>query len=393
MYIVLYVCIHINSSTPYGNGISYDDFKRYRINSSMSIREEKIKHIKALDDYATRYNHLSREELFEVILSNSDPVIEEYLQHRTYDMKRFYTTLSEYSGLSFEDCEEGYHYIIHPLTKLPCMKYELDLLDIFGISIGRFNDLFPDETIRVALWVTKRIGESSSSVGSDGLTSYERTAEGRVKTLNQVGEDGKTGQQRLIEKTRNTHKTTIDEYGRDGYQRVADISRPKSMESSNERIRQTDFERYERIVEFLLNKLRPMFKDNGLIYGRSTAENLANENCHQIDHKYSIAAGYENNISPLCIAHMNNLEVLTAKENFDKRNSCSITIDELASMNGMTIEEMEDEYKRIMAVIDRQISEGEFSTTMNTLIEAGHDIAVKVRPYNDFYREYGNDTE
>jgi len=50
---------------------------------------------------------------------------------------------------------------------------------------------------------------------------------------------------------------------------------------------------------------------------------------YQLDHKYSVYAGFKNNILPYIIGNIENLEMLTWEENNKKRITCSITIEEL----------------------------------------------------------------
>lgn len=50
---------------------------------------------------------------------------------------------------------------------------------------------------------------------------------------------------------------------------------------------------------------------------------------HELDHMCSINYGYNNNIAPEIIASCSNLQVITAKTNNNKRDQCTITIDDL----------------------------------------------------------------
>ena len=50
---------------------------------------------------------------------------------------------------------------------------------------------------------------------------------------------------------------------------------------------------------------------------------------YHLDHKYSIAEGFKNNIPTHIIASIHNLEFIPFKENCSKRDKCSITIEEL----------------------------------------------------------------
>lgn len=50
---------------------------------------------------------------------------------------------------------------------------------------------------------------------------------------------------------------------------------------------------------------------------------------YHLDHKFSISEGFKNNISPIIIGDIKNLEFIPWEENLKKRTKCSITIKEL----------------------------------------------------------------
>ena len=54
-----------------------------------------------------------------------------------------------------------------------------------------------------------------------------------------------------------------------------------------------------------------------------------NADAYHLDHKYSICAGYLNNIPPSIIGNIANLEMLPALDNIRKRTNCSISLDDL----------------------------------------------------------------
>ena len=53
------------------------------------------------------------------------------------------------------------------------------------------------------------------------------------------------------------------------------------------------------------------------------------DGAYQLDHKYSISEGFNNNILPEIIGGIKNLEFIPWEENIKKRTKCSITINEL----------------------------------------------------------------
>ena len=119
-----------------------------------------------------------------------------------------------------------------------------------------------------------------------------------VKTLNEI--DPETGKRRydmLGEKTRNTHMNNVDEYGMNGYQRIAKDAIVKSTQTKMDnglvtkaRLAMTVKERYERIIEHLIRNIKAdgcIAEDVKLGVMYSGSENM------QIDHKYSISTGFK----------------------------------------------------------------------------------------------------
>jgi len=87
------------------------------------------------------------------------------------------------------------------------------------------------------------------------------------------------------------------------------------------------WEQYHFLVWSYSEKNYLKFKDiiNPNNYKRS-------KNFH-LDHKYSISEGFKNNIDPLIIGGVNNLQIISAKENLSKGVKCSININELENVN------------------------------------------------------------
>jgi hypothetical protein len=50
---------------------------------------------------------------------------------------------------------------------------------------------------------------------------------------------------------------------------------------------------------------------------------------YSLDHKFSVQAGFKNNIPPYIIGNICNLEFIPSKDNSSKREACSISLDEL----------------------------------------------------------------
>jgi hypothetical protein len=50
---------------------------------------------------------------------------------------------------------------------------------------------------------------------------------------------------------------------------------------------------------------------------------------YHLDHKYSVAEGFKNNVPPTILGNINNLEFLYCRDNCKKNTKCSITLEEL----------------------------------------------------------------
>lgn len=59
-----------------------------------------------------------------------------------------------------------------------------------------------------------------------------------------------------------------------------------------------------------------------------------NKHGYDADHKFSIVAGFKNNVDPLIISHWKNLEIIKHKENSSKNSKCSLTLEELLTLIG-----------------------------------------------------------
>lgn len=53
---------------------------------------------------------------------------------------------------------------------------------------------------------------------------------------------------------------------------------------------------------------------------------------YQIDHRYSVIEGFKNGIDPNIIGHITNLQMLPWRDNLKKKGSCSISLEELTSL-------------------------------------------------------------
>ncbi len=152
---------------------------------------------------------------------------------------------------------------------------------------------------------------------------------------NIIDENGKSNYEKRYEKIhlkRNTNdlskmrietiKRMKNEIGEDGLSKF-DIRVNKWLSNMIEKGHFTDptknktFKSYRNRVSALTRKT---LKNNNIIINYLT---------HEIDHKYSVKEGFNNNVSIEIICHISNLEILPITENRKKQSKCSITLEEL----------------------------------------------------------------
>lgn len=197
----------------------------------------------------------------------------------------------------------------------------------------------------------------------------------KMETMKQVGEDGLTGIQRAGQKSRESHMNNVDEYGMNGYNRIASKAIKKGNQTKKEKgiNNQTNdytsaFGRYERIVEFMLRHI----KEDGCIPSNTIlVRNNSKEEGFQIDHKYSIAEGFKQNVSPLVIGSVYNCQILSWQENMKKGDSCHISLKELLKLTGYSYSESVDEYDAIMDIIEEDAKNNEVHSTVDVLERCG----------------------
>jgi hypothetical protein len=97
----------------------------------------------------------------------------------------------------------------------------------------------------------------------------------------------------------------------------------KTKRQNRLKLNLSDIDLYYRLVYSYTNKNELTQLDNFEKRGRTGVHS------YHLDHKYSIRSGFENNILPMYIGNINNLEMLLCFENNSKGKKCSITEVEL----------------------------------------------------------------
>ena len=132
-------------------------------------------------------------------------------------------------------------------------------------------------------------------------------------------------QQEITAKMIHTKRNNKDEFGLDIYQRTAIKTAMTRFGQYLGNENKTDFQLYQYYVNKCTNsqnisKLRDFEKRAA--YG-------ASQDPYQLDHKFSIACGFLENIPPYIIGNIVNLEMLPSRANNSKGAKCSISKEQL----------------------------------------------------------------
>lgn len=206
------------------------------------------------------------------------------------------------------------------------------------------------------------------------MTVVEVNIMRKMETMRKVDEDGLTGIQKAGMKTREAHMNNIDEYGMNGYQRIASNAIVKSnlTKIANGQVAEATlennvFQRYERIIEDLLRNI----KTDGCIPSNVIlVRNNSKVDGYQIDHIYSLAEGFKNSVSPLLIGSVLNCQLLPWRENLAKSNNCHITLEELYLKSGYNEQISQNEYNQIITVLQDDLDNKVPHSTLSVLERA-----------------------
>ena len=260
---------------------------------------------------------------------------------------------------------EGCDYVVCPISKerLSIIKNNY-ITNILGMCVENYPD--------VARACEKRRENIKSGLQkidpATGLTNYEKRQIKARKILSQKDQHGVSGYKKKGEKTRATHMSKIDEFGRNGYARIASkaiikgnltkadkgiISHPSSRDA---------YHRYKILVLHLTNHHRQALTE-GYVTGLA-----GKTGAWQIDHKFSIIQGFRESISPLVIGHPKNLQMLPWKENIQKLHRCDISTQDLLCITGYTRDQSQTEFQIIRQLIQHDIDQ-EISPNASYLLE------------------------
>ena len=223
-------------------------------------------------------------------------------------------------------------------------------------------------------------------IGKDGkpMTKYKVAQQKAYETLQAIDPiTGKRGYDLLGEKSGNTRKYTRDEYGISiGQYQAAEGVKTSSANKVQKNIygvktlTATPAQRYERVVEYFLEQMK---LDKCVPKGVKLSVNRNNScsNTYQVDHRYSISQGFENKVSPFLIASILNCELITWQQNMAKFSDCSITLEHLLDIHGYTQQQSEEEFNKMMTVIQQEINNKVTHSSLCVIKDAGLRSAYK----------------
>lgn len=311
----------------------------------------------------------------------------------------------EKDGLYAETSVEGKDYIVCPIAEVRFTKIKKNhITSTLGMTEDEYYELFPHLKGLVVQRLKDNISKGQKTklaYHNDGTPVLDKDGNhmtgdrwGRIKTRKTMNSaDPITGKRKydmLGEKTRATHLSKVDENGTNGYQRIAKDAIRKGNQTKLERgvMSRTwslPFERYERMVEYLLKYVKPALTNNGeIVLSRVTD----NDDGWQIDHKYSIVQGWNKRISPFVIGSMYNLDLIKKSENQEKLTSCSIELDELLELSGYTEQEAVIEFEILLKEFEDDHKNGTPVSSLQTISDT--ELYHRLKPFIDIKNQYTN---
>ena len=206
---------------------------------------------------------------------------------------------------------EGVDYIVCPVSNERLSMIKSSYIEkVLGMTVEEYDRLHPN--VRgVCKARVKNIKKGLKKLDEDtGMTKHELSCVKAKETLSEVGEDGLSGYQRKGRKTRETHMSNVDQYGRNGYSQLASKAILVGNQTKVDKglilppEERDALHRYRLVVQYVTNQHR-----GELIEGYKTGR-CGTDGAWQVDHKLSVLYGYKNKVSPLLVGGINNLEVM-----------------------------------------------------------------------------------
>lgn len=256
------------------------------------------------------------------------------------------------SHLYENDKVEFRDYIVCPVSGARLSMIKSSYIErILNMTVDEYDEKYPGART-VSLSRKKNISQGLQQIDAvTGMTKYEISQIQARKILSTPDDNGITGYQHKGKKTRQTHLSIIDDLGRNGYSRIATTAIIKGNRTKAEKglitykTERNEFRRYRTIVEYITSKNKKNLCE-GYLTGLA-----GSENSWHVDHRYSVFQGFKNQVSPLVIASICNLEMLPWNENVKKRTKCSIKLEELLNNTGYTMAQSTKEYNDLLQII------------------------------------------
>lgn len=250
---------------------------------------------------------------------------------------------------------EGYDYIVCPISQARLSMIKNNYITrVLGMSLDEYPDIE-----RVCEKRKQNIKFGLQKIDpATGITNYEKGQIKARKILSQLDETGISGYKKKGQKTRSTHMSKIDNFGRNGYARIASKAIIKGNLTKAEKgiimhpSCRDSYYRYKTLVLHLTNRYRQELTE-GYITGLA-----GKPGAWHIDHKFSIIQGFREKISPFVIGHRENLQMLPWKQNIQKLHRCDISLEELFCITDYDNDRNRKEFEIINLLIQDDINQG-----------------------------------
>jgi hypothetical protein len=249
---------------------------------------------------------------------------------------------------------QGIDYVVCPVSQERLLNIRSSYITkVLGLTVEEYDRLYPN-TQKSCQAHKLNIKSGLHKVDPvSGFTRYQIGQHRAKQTLSAVDESGLSGYKKKGEKTRSTHMSKIDQFGRNGYSQIASKAIIKGNQTKSLRgiisLNKSEFKRYKTVVTYLTEKFRCDITQ-GYITGLA-----GTENAWHIDHKFSILKGYQNKVSPFIIGHRQNLQMIPWEENLSKNIHCNISLERLLNDCKYTLEQSVKEFDQVIKIINSDI--------------------------------------
>ena len=275
------------------------------------------------------------------------------------------------------DCVEGIDYVVCPASGQRLSMIKKSYIErILGLTVEEYDQLYPGAR-KISQRRQHNIKHGLKKIdGATGLTKYELGQQKARKILKSTDEYGISGYKKKGQKTRATHMSRLDDFGRNGYAQIASKAIIKGNLTKAEKgiiahpSTRDNYYRYKTLVLHLTNRYRQMLTE-GYITGLA-----GTPNAWHIDHKFSIIQGFREKISPFVIGHYENLQMLPWKQNIQKLHRCDISKEDLFCLTGYNQDINQKEFEIICQLIQDDVDQN-ISPNASYLLERFYESTIR----------------